>query len=170
MKEQANEPFFRRFHRLKVEARQQQEAASESQAITGVPAAKAEADVPAPLTDADMPPLESLSFDSDFTGFLSEEVSDSLRRMALRKLFHSAEFNIVDGLDEYAEDYTNFTALGDIITSDMRHQMEEAAKREAEKLKASVLEETSEPEPEPEAEQMQEGQPLIVLENQNPHS
>ena len=39
-------------------------------------------------TDADMPPLESLSADSDFTGFLSPKVSESLRRAALRKLFH----------------------------------------------------------------------------------
>ena len=35
------------------------------------------------LTDADMPPLESLTEDSDYSGFLSPKVSEDLRRSAL---------------------------------------------------------------------------------------
>lgn len=80
------------------------------------------------LTDADMPTLESLDEGSDYSGFLSPGVSEELRRKALSTLFHSAGFNIADGLDDYDEDFTKFLPLGDIITSDMRHQMEEAAK------------------------------------------
>lgn len=87
-----------------------------------------EGDAPT-LTDADMPPLESLDGGSDYAGFLSPGVSEELRRKALSRLFHGAAFNIADGLDDYAEDFTSFLPLGDIITSDMRHQMEEAAKR-----------------------------------------
>ena len=41
----------------------------------------------APLTDADMPPIETLTEDSDYTGFMSPEVSEELRKLALRKLF-----------------------------------------------------------------------------------
>ena len=66
---------------------------------------------PAPLTDADMPDIDSLAEDSDFTGFMSPGVSDELRNLALRKLFHAPVFNIRDGLDEYDEDYTTFEKL-----------------------------------------------------------
>ena len=83
----------------------------------------------APLTDADMPPLESLSGNSDVSGFLSKGVSEGLRRAALRKLFHSPKFNVCDGLDDYCEDFTNFPALGSTITADMRHHMERLLKQ-----------------------------------------
>ncbi|MCP4471300.1 MAG: DUF3306 domain-containing protein [Gammaproteobacteria bacterium] len=77
-----------------------------------------------PLTDADMPDIESLTEESDFSGFMSPGVSDELRNLALRKLFRAPVFNIRDGLDEYDEDYTYFEKLGDIVTSDMKHQIE----------------------------------------------
>ena len=93
-------------------------------------------DAPAPavaeekvLTDADMPSLDSLDEDSDYSGFLSSGVSEALRRRALRKLFSSAVFNIPDGLDDYDDDFTSFAALGDIVTSDMKHQAEMEAER-----------------------------------------
>ncbi len=54
----------------------------------------------------------------------SPEVSEKLRKVALRKLFHGAAFNVRDGLCEYDEDYTSFEPLGDIVTADMRHQQE----------------------------------------------
>lgn len=102
-------------------------------------AARPAADPVKPLTDEDMPPIDSLGEDDDFSGFLSPEVSDKLRKVALRKLFHGAAFNVRDGLCEYDEDYTSFEPLGDIVTADMRHQQEmlerkarEAAEREQE--------------------------------------
>ena len=81
------------------------------------------------LTDEDMPPLDSLDENSDYSGFLSPGVSEALRRRALRKLFSSAVFNIPDGLDDYDDDFTSFAALGDIVTSDMKHQAEMEAER-----------------------------------------
>ena len=81
-------------------------------------------DAPPPLTDADMPSLKDLDGDSDYSGFLSPDVSEELRRVALRQLFHSAQFNICDGLDDYDEDFTSFEKLGDIVTADMKHRME----------------------------------------------
>ena len=88
---------------------------------------------PEVLTDADMPDIDTLAEDSDFTGFMSPGVSDELRNLALRKLFHAPVFNIRDGLDEYDEDYTTFEKLGDIVTCDMKHQIEvqERKRREA---------------------------------------
>ena len=85
--------------------------------------AAVEEDFPA---DSDMPPLESLDNDSDYSGFMSPKVSDELRNLALRKLFLGGMFNTRDGLDDYDDDFTSFEKLGDIITADMRHQMEMA--------------------------------------------
>lgn len=79
---------------------------------------------PEPLTDADMPDIETLDERSDFSGFLSESVSEHLRRKALKKLFHLPEFNIRDGLNEYDEDYSKFIPLGDTVTYQMKQFIE----------------------------------------------
>ena len=73
--------------------------------------------------DEDMPPVESLDEDSDYSGFMSPKVSEELRRIALRKLFSSQVFNVRDGLDDYDDDFTSFTKLGDVVTAEMRYQM-----------------------------------------------
>ena len=115
--------------------------------ISGAEAARDPADPPVAETapaagdsqpdepgDEDMPPLESIDGDTDMSGFFSPQVSQAVKKAALRKFFHSPAFNIVDGLDDYDDDFRNFEALGDIITSDMRGQME----REAEKAKEAL--------------------------------
>lgn len=85
------------------------------------------------LTDEDMPDIETLNEDSDFSGFMSTGVSEALRKMALQKLFHGKAYNIRDGLDEYDGDYTSFEKLDpSVITCDMKHILEV----EAEKLLA----------------------------------
>jgi len=81
------------------------------------------------LTDEDMPPVETLDENSNFSGFLSPKVSETLKRQALRKLFHLPQFNITDGLDDYDEDFTSFDKLGNIITHEMRRQMQLEAER-----------------------------------------
>jgi hypothetical protein len=92
------------------------------------------------LTDSDMPPIESLDESSDYSVFLSEKVSESLRQAALRKMFHFPALNVVDGLDDYAEDFSHFEPLGDILTQDMRR----LAKREAEVVEARGIAEAEE--------------------------
>ena len=84
-----------------------QEAANTSRAIAAPPPATAappNADaVPKP---APLPPVESLTFDSDFTAFLKADVDESLKRAALKTLLHDPRFNVMDGLDTYIDDYT----------------------------------------------------------------
>jgi hypothetical protein len=117
-----SEQFLSRWSRLK------QAGGTEAALEETLPEPLAEADVaaetPPRLTDDDMPSLETLGDDDDYSGFLSEGVSDALRKQALRRLFLSPKFNVVDGLDDYAEDFTSFAPLGDIITADMKHHME----------------------------------------------
>ncbi len=98
-----------------------------------------EAQQPA-LSDADMEPVEGLTEESDFSKFMSSGVSDKLRNLALRKLFHAPIFNIRDGLDEYDGDYTSFEKLGDIVTADMRHQMELEANKKLEQEAREIAE------------------------------
>ena len=94
------------------------------------------------LSDKDMPDINTLNEESDYSGFLSPGVSEKLRNAALRKLFQGKSFNICDGLDDYDEEFTAFEKLGDIVTADMRFQLEEEAKRKLQL--ASESEETSE--------------------------
>ena len=138
------ESFLQRFYRRKSEAHNTPSPPATppaTDALDAQPAAPAvsEIDAPPELTDADMPPIETLTPESDYTGFLSPKISEGLRRTALRKLFQSPEFNVLDGLDDYAEDFTTFKALGDIVTSDMRHLIEVEARKQAEALERALL-------------------------------
>ena len=144
------EGFLRRWARLKEASRQgvDAEAAAglvpEEKPAAPAPVEAAEPPEPqAPLGDEDMPPLESLGEDSDYSAFMSPGVSPDLRQKALRQLFRSPKFNITDGLDDYCEDFTKWRPLGDIVTADMKYHMERKLREQLEKAARSG--ETGEP-------------------------
>lgn len=156
MTSENSEGVFARWSRLKIESRAQSQGNTASidrvsqlppdelneAALAKGPLAEAE---PAPiLTDRDMPDLDTLDEDSDYSMFMNPGVSDALRKLALKKMFHAPLFNIRDGLDEYDEDFTSFEALGDIVTCDMKHQLE----LEAQKKLQAELESQTVPQPE----------------------
>ncbi len=116
---------------LALEIKPQDQGKNEIDAPPGEDPQQNEAQEPV-LSDADMEPVEGLTENSDFSKFMSPGVSDELRNLALRKMFQAPFFNIRDGLDEYDEDYTSFEKLGDIVTADMRHQIDMEAKRKLE--------------------------------------
>ena len=76
------------------------------------------------LMDADMPSIDSLDSNSDFSVFMSPKVSEQLRTLALRKLFHMPAFNVTDGLNDYDEDYTGFAGLGNVVTHEMKRMLQ----------------------------------------------
>lgn len=125
------EGFLRRWSRRKHAARTEEDVPqpSEVESTAHTAMAAAQESVPAPVTDADLPPVELLHEDSDYSGFLSPQVSEALRRQALRKLFASSKFQLRDGLDDYDEDYRNFETLRDTVTAHLRHRMEVEAER-----------------------------------------
>lgn len=86
--------------------------------------AAAEAD-----TAPELPELDSLDADSDYSAFMGKGVPADLRQQALRKLFHSPKFNIRDGLDDYDWDMTSLKPLGNIITAEMRYRVERELER-----------------------------------------
>jgi hypothetical protein len=148
MTRDSKESGLRRWSRRKQEAALEtqvldQTAPRDTEASIGIAVpAETEVETTPVLTDADMPPVESLNEDSDYSAFMSEGVSDELRNLALRKLFKAPVFNIRDGLDEYDEDYTYFEKLGDIVTCDMKHHIEMKELREREALALEAEQET----------------------------
>ncbi len=52
-----------------------------------------------------------------------EDVEETEKQAALAALFRHAEFHDVDHLNEYDEDYTTFSSLGDIVTHEMKRMM-----------------------------------------------
>ncbi len=119
------EGFLDRWSKRKLEARKENPLRALEVPDDGtLPPEAAAPDAAPPLGDDDMPAIDSLTPESDYTGFLSEGVSEKLRKLALRRLFHLADFNVRDGLDDYDEDFTRFEPLGDIVTADTRQQRE----------------------------------------------
>jgi hypothetical protein len=119
--------FVQRWSRRKAEAGQAE--TSTRQEPSPPPAEPAKV-----MTDADMPPIDSLNENSDFSLFLSPGVSEELRKLALRKLFHLPQFSERCPLDGEYYDCTNLEPLGSIITYDMREEMKRAAEKLAETL------------------------------------
>ena len=70
----------------------------------------------------ELPPVESLTFDSEFAQFLKPHVDETIKRAALRKLLRDPRFNLMDGLDTYIDDYTK----ADPIPEDMLKQLVQA--------------------------------------------
>jgi Protein of unknown function (DUF3306) len=84
--DEKKEAFLNRWSRLKKEDRQR-------------PAVEEE--TPAPQ----LPAVDKLTPESDFTGFMHPKVEDALRRAALKKLFSDPHFNIPDPYEPYSRNF-----------------------------------------------------------------
>jgi len=69
----------------------------------------------------ELPSLDELGPESDFQGFMKPDVDDGLRRAALKKLFSDPHFNVTDGLDVYAEDYTKLESMTPAMVAGLKH-------------------------------------------------
>lgn len=107
--------FLSRWSERKREAKQTQEEAQsdgvEQTAVesgglaetTAENAAEAEA-----FNPDDLPDIETLDKDSDFSVFMHSKVPEALRRRALRRLWRvDPTFAFLDGMNDYDEDYTD---------------------------------------------------------------
>ncbi|MBI3454149.1 MAG: DUF3306 domain-containing protein [Rhodospirillales bacterium] len=117
----ADEGFARRWSRLKDEARRGDETVkpeTPDAAVSGTVAQrapddkrdtrKAAVEKPPPVEAKDLPSIDNLTKDSDYTVFLREGVPEDLRRQALRKLWVSDPImSAPDILDLHALDYRN---------------------------------------------------------------
>jgi hypothetical protein len=144
----SEEGFLDRWSRRKQADELPASTAKEAMEQQAVPAV--DEDLVQELTDADMPPIDSLDGDSDFSVFMSPGVSDELRTEALHKLFHQPEFNVTDGLNDYDEDYTSFPGLGGIVTREMKRMLKRELQRELETADAAETTAETEAPAEPE--------------------
>lgn len=126
MDENRKQPFLSRWSQRKLAAAREDSAPPAPVApaptapIANAPATAAANAAPAPSEPA-LPPIEALTFDSDFTAFLSPKVDASLRQQALRKLFRDPRFNVMDGLDVYIDDYTKFEPVTPELMAKLEH-------------------------------------------------
>jgi hypothetical protein len=97
------EPFLARWSRLKNEKPEAVEKKEEA---------------PAPA----LPPVENLTPESDFSGFMNPKVEDALRRVALKKLFSDPHFNLPDPYEAYSGDWTG----GEPISEEMLATLNQA--------------------------------------------
>jgi Protein of unknown function (DUF3306) len=112
----------RRWSRRKLDAVREAKAPAQSTEVPAAPphplpadataAASVASDTPPP---AELPPIESLTIDSDFSVFFQPQVDESLKRAALKQLFRDPRFNVMDGLDIYVGDYTKSDPIPDHI-------------------------------------------------------
>lgn len=68
-----------------------------------------------------LPPIDSLTRDSDFTPFMQPGVAPELRSAALHKLFADPHFNMMDGLDVYIDDYSKPDPIAPDIVKTLNH-------------------------------------------------
>ena len=127
--------FLSRWSRRKVQARQgvtldepvaaPPETPAAAPAPAPVPPTVATAVAPEPASDAVMAPSDAqskpvpptladvaaLTRESDFSRFVAPGVAGDVKNAALKKLFGDPQFNVMDGLDVYIDDYTKFEPL-----------------------------------------------------------
>ena len=118
----------KRWSRRKLEAARESAAADSKAPLA--PVALQDANVPlatvppipVAASEVPLPPVDSLTIDSDFTAFLQSKVDEALKRQALKKLFADPRFNVMDGLDVYIDDYTKSVPIPpDILERLMKH-------------------------------------------------
>jgi len=68
-----------------------------------------------------LPSLDELGPDSDYQAFMDPGVDEETRRAALKMLFRDPAFNVTDGLDVYAADYTKLEKLTPAMVAALRY-------------------------------------------------
>jgi hypothetical protein len=89
----------------------------ETETVAVLTPAEEDLDAGDPEVIAKLPDLDNLTEETDFTAFLKEGVPEALRRQALRRLWRlNPVFAVLDGLNDYDEDYS----AGGIIAENIK--------------------------------------------------
>jgi hypothetical protein len=87
--------------------------------------------------------LKNLGPDSDFGVFLREEVSEVIRRQAMKKLFADPHFNVMDRLDTYIDDYSISDPIPPEMLAGLRQMQDLVAAEDAPGESPPVVAETA---------------------------
>ncbi|MET3914725.1 hypothetical protein ABID97_001507 [Variovorax sp. OAS795] len=130
------ENFFDRWSRRKKEAREELPAAPAAPdeaepsvagagstpplpAVPGLAADGVVAEIPGEMPPPTLADAEALTPESDFRPFVARNVAPEVKNAALRKLFADPQFNVMDGLDTYIDDYSQSTPIPDSVLRQM---------------------------------------------------
>jgi len=115
-----DEDFLARWSRLKREdaAKPAPEAPGAKTQSVVAPAEAAK-----PVSAAELPPIESLTLESDYRAFLQPGVGAHLRKAALKKLFSDPHFHFaqMDKLDTYIDDYSIEDPISEELMKTLDH-------------------------------------------------
>lgn len=115
----------------------------------GLPAEGQEEVPPPTLADA-----QALTPESDFRPFVGRNVAPEVKNTAFKKLFADPQFNVMDGLDTYVDDYSKSTPIPDSVLRQMAsakflklfdHEEEEEKKQETPAESAVTPQDTAPP-------------------------
>ncbi len=113
------EAFLSRWSRRKLEAKENPPAAPpEAELADTAPAA--------PYLSATAPaaPGSAQSMSPEYREFFDPGVDEKLRRAALRELFSEPQFNVMDGLDTYIDDYSKADPIPDAMLRQLNQAKE----------------------------------------------
>lgn len=119
MSDREDSGFLSRWARRKAEVRQglpvEEAPPVSSVPVVAQPAPVAVAPVPEPVLEENSPPpaeplptladVAALGQDANYSRFMASGVDADVKRAALKKLFAEPQFNVMDGLDIYIDDY-----------------------------------------------------------------
>lgn len=69
----------------------------------------------------ELPPVDDLTLDSDFSAFMQPEVDADTRRAAMKKLFMNDHYRTMDMLDVYVDDYSKPELLPAAMLQQLTH-------------------------------------------------
>ena len=160
---ETDEPFVNRWSRRKQEKRQKIQPSGvepKEESVSSGPAESLPEAADGKGIPPDLPDIDSLDKESDYSVFLKEGVPEELTRLALRKLWRSDPvLAVLDGLNDYDEDYHTPIAIAKNLMSGLDKAAKgapHAATKEdgsAHEQPAEHRDETTEPAPRPDAEE-----------------
>lgn len=122
----------RRWSKRKAKAREIETLPPGSETAAPEEAVESGENVPATVVEQ-LPDIDSLNAESDYTVFMGKGVPEHLKRLALRKLWLSDPVLAnVDGLVDYGEDFTVTKLMGDAVKT--AYQVGKGFINEAEEL------------------------------------
>lgn len=62
-----------------------------------------------------------LTSDSDYSRFIARGVDESVKRLAMKRLFSDPRFNLMDGLDTYIDNYNIFEPIPPSMLGELNH-------------------------------------------------
>ncbi|SMY31998.1 hypothetical protein PMAL9190_00304 [Photobacterium malacitanum] len=115
------------------------DSSHQSPAIADAAIISESAITPEPVVELTIDDADKVTYESGVASFMQQQVTKSVKKAALRKLFHSQEFNYISDMDDSTEDFSNMEGLAPEIASQMRGWINSVTETATEKLKEDGL-------------------------------